>query len=202
MAVCRNFVRRRCQRLVVNSVFGYDVDRRHKPSCGARVCFKDRKSSMEFTPKASPRIFVAVKPQGCLEDPLGSWIDATQTAERMLQQINEMLNASNTSQQGGESATEWFINDSEGFGVFRIKEDADLEGVGLIASTIADRGQSYAVWLKQALDEFDPCLVDGIEWVNTSLDKDDSPCNPHERVDQEHTLGHEARMSGKILKKA
>lgn len=71
----------------------------------------------------------------------GDWINATQPAEAIYLQVQEML--ANSPIAGAE---EWAIHDYEGFGSLRLSEYESFDTVSHIARGITEYGLAYAHW--------------------------------------------------------
>lgn len=101
----------------------------------------------EATPRDGPRIYVASLSDynaGVLH---GRWIDATDDAEAIQEQIGEMLRASPITARYGDIAEEWAIHDHEGFGELRLDENEALGTVAMIAAGINKHGLAFAAWV-------------------------------------------------------
>lgn len=72
----------------------------------------------------------------------GAWINATQDAWAIYDDVKEMLAASPVA-----GAEEWAIHDHEGFGGVRIEEYAGFERVAELAAFIAEHGEIGAALL-------------------------------------------------------
>lgn len=75
----------------------------------------------------------------------GLWIDATQEADTIQDDINWMLSYSPMAYQ--EPCEEWSIHDFEGFGSFSLREWEDLETVSAIAQAINEHGEAFAAYI-------------------------------------------------------
>lgn len=104
-----------------------------------------------------PRIYVACLAaynNGILH---GEWIDAEQTAEDLMQSIQDMLSRSPVS-----DAEEWAIHDHEGFNGYRLSEYTSMEDVAMLAEKLEEHGAAFVAFLdafgldvQQGADDFD-----------------------------------------------
>lgn len=93
-----------------------------------------------------PRIYVASLSDyngGVLH---GKWIDATQEAEDILEEVAEMLKASPTAKREGSIAEEWAIHDYDNFGSLKLGEWESFEKVSELAQLIAEHGPAFAAY--------------------------------------------------------
>jgi antirestriction protein len=105
----------------------------------------------------NPRIYVACLSSynnGYLH---GLWIDATQDADSVQDDINWMLSYSPVVQV--EACEEWAIHDYEGFGSFQLSEYESIEVVSNIAQAIEQHGEAFAAYV-------------GCEYANTDQIQD------------------------------
>jgi antirestriction protein len=103
-------------------------------------------STNETQDKTDVRIYVASLSDynnGILH---GRWIDATDDADAMQAEVDEMLRSSPTARRYGEPAEEWAIHDYEGFGSLRLSEVGSLEYIARLADGIGKHGQAFAAW--------------------------------------------------------
>lgn len=81
----------------------------------------------------------------------GRWIDATQSAEEISDEVAAMLAASPE-----PVAEEWAIHDYEGFGSYRVSEWESFEAVATIAQGIDEHGtEPVTAWLAYTGEEWD-----------------------------------------------
>lgn len=85
---------------------------------------------------STPRIYVASLADYNAGTLHGTWIDATQSADDIRDEIQAMLKASKE-----PYAEEYAIHDFEGFGSYRLSEYEDLETVADIAEAIEEHGE-------------------------------------------------------------
>jgi antirestriction protein len=71
----------------------------------------------------------------------GRWIDATQGASAIRDEIQEML-----SESPEPNAEEWAIHDYEGFGQIRLSESEDIARVAELAELIAEHGEAFTAF--------------------------------------------------------
>jgi antirestriction protein len=95
----------------------------------------------EREPDDAPRIYVASLSDYNAGRLHGTWIDATQQAEELHEEIHTMLAESTE-----EIAEEWAIHDYEGFGPLRLSEYESIDTVTRIAVGIAEHGIAFAHW--------------------------------------------------------
>ena len=100
----------------------------------------------ETEPGDHPRIYVASLADYVNGRLHGVWIDATQDATVVWQQIRDMLAASPTARDHGAPAEEVAIHDYEGFGPVRLGEYENVATVTRLARLIATHGPAYAAW--------------------------------------------------------
>lgn len=96
-----------------------------------------------------PRIYVASLSDYNAGRLHGAWIDATNEAEGIHQQIQELLAASQE-----PVAEEWAIHDYDNFGRIRLGEHESIEAITLVARGINEHGEAFAAWA--SLDDLDP----------------------------------------------
>ncbi|MFI2607740.1 antirestriction protein ArdA [Kitasatospora sp. NPDC018619] len=85
----------------------------------------------------APRIYVASLKDYNAGELHGKWIDANQSADEIMDEVQEMLAASPTAAQYGETAEEWAIHDSDEFGGIVIGEWDSFERIESIAAAVA-----------------------------------------------------------------
>jgi hypothetical protein len=90
-------------------------------------------------PKAIPRIYVASLADYNSGRLVGKWIDATQEADAIHEEIREMLKQSRE-----PIAEEWAIHDYEGFLGLNIEEYSSMENVAAAAKLVVEHGQLFA----------------------------------------------------------
>lgn len=96
---------------------------------------------MNTTQQTTPKIYVACLAaynNGRLH---GAWIDASQGAESIHEDIQKMLKSSPE-----PLAEEWAIHDYEGFEGLQISEYESIEDVARYAQLIEDHGEAYAAY--------------------------------------------------------
>ncbi|MET8702763.1 antirestriction protein ArdA [Kitasatospora sp. NPDC004723] len=84
----------------------------------------------------TPRIYVASLTDYNSGELHGKWIDADQSADEIMAEVQEMLAASPAAAQYGEIAEEWAIHDYDEFGGIVIGEWDSFERIELIAEAI------------------------------------------------------------------
>jgi antirestriction protein len=94
-----------------------------------------------------PRIYVASLADYNSGRLHGKWIDATQTAEEIREQIQQMLAASIE-----PVAEDWAIHDYEGFGKLKLGELEDIPYVAEVALLIQEHGTLFAAVTAYACD--------------------------------------------------
>jgi antirestriction protein len=102
----------------------------------------------------SPRIYVASLSDynaGILH---GKWIDATQDADAILEEVAEMLKASPTAKREGSVAEEWAIHDYDNFGGLRLSEYETFEKVSEMAQLIEEHGPAFAAYAGNVGQEY------------------------------------------------
>lgn len=113
--------------------------------------------------KTAPRIYVACLASYNAGTLHGEWIDATQDADEIQEEIDAMIEASPTA-----GAEEWAIQDAEGLGkvVGGVVNACDLEKVSALAQGVEEHGQSFLAFHESgALDGIEPH-----EWEDRYLD--------------------------------
>ena len=75
----------------------------------------------------------------------GAWIDATQDADDMQEEVNKMLAESKE-----PIAEEWAIHDYEGFQGLKLGEWESFDKVSEWATAIAEHGEAYALWADES----------------------------------------------------
>ena len=134
----------------------------------------------------------------------GRWIDASQEAWAIYDEIRDMLNASPIA-----DAEEWAIHDYEGFGSLSISEYEGIDRVAELAAFIADHGELGAELVshfddigqaRQALEEnyhgsFE-CLADYVQ----ELTEDTGQVPEHLRfyIDWD-AMARDAELSGEVF---
>ncbi len=76
----------------------------------------------------------------------GEWIDATQDADEVYEQIAEMLTASPTTAEHGDLAEEYAIFDHDNFCGLQIDEYDSITEVTRLARLIEVHGEAFAAW--------------------------------------------------------
>lgn len=71
----------------------------------------------------------------------GKWIDADQSEEEILEEIQEMLKNSPY-----PNSEEWAIHDYEGFGNYSISEHESIENVSQLAQSINEHGEAFTLY--------------------------------------------------------
>ncbi len=89
----------------------------------------------------TPRIYVACLASYNAGTLFGKWIDADQSADKIMSEISSMLRDS--SEAGAE---EWAVHDYEGFGEISLSEWPDISRVSIIAQLIEDHGDAFGLW--------------------------------------------------------
>lgn len=97
------------------------------------------------TPKVEPRIYVACLAAYNNGKLHGKWIDATQDADSIQDEINAMLKASPE-----PNAEEYAIHDFEGFGSLRLSEYESIETIAKLAEAIDEHGELFAEYYNQS----------------------------------------------------
>jgi antirestriction protein len=100
----------------------------------------------------------------------GSWIDADQDADKILEAIKAVLEKS--PERGAE---EWAIHDYEGFQDINIGEYESIERVSALAQAIAKHGSQFTLWYSQmdgqniACEEWEDAMNESFmgEWDNS-----------------------------------
>jgi antirestriction protein len=92
--------------------------------------------------EGSPRIYVVCLSAYNNGSLYGRWIDADQTPEGILDEIQGMLASS--PEPGAE---EWSIHDYDGFGSLQLGEAEPLTHISAIASGITQHGAAFSAWL-------------------------------------------------------
>ena len=75
----------------------------------------------------------------------GAWIDATQDAHDMQEEVNKMLAESKE-----PIAEEWAIHDYEGFQGLKLGEWESFDKVSVWAAGIEEHGEAYALWADES----------------------------------------------------
>ena len=96
----------------------------------------------------TPRIYVACLASYNAGKLHGRWIDATQGADAIWDEIHDMLDNSPE-----PSAEEWAIHDYEGFGHICIDEFAGVEYVVELARCLGEHGEAFAEWFANGCAE-------------------------------------------------
>ncbi|MHB9149800.1 MAG: antirestriction protein ArdA [Thermoleophilia bacterium] len=100
--------------------------------------------------RLQPRIYVASLADYNAGRLFGVHIDATQTAEEIERDIQEMLRRSPI-----PGAEEWAIHDYDGFGPLRLSESESLDYVARVAHGIETHGAAFAAWADQVRGDND-----------------------------------------------
>ncbi len=95
-----------------------------------------------------PRIYVASLSDYNHGRLHGAWIDATQDAEVLHDQVERMLRSSPL-----PAAEEWAIHDYEGFGSFPVPEFEALEWISAVASGIVEHGPAFSAFASFVNDQ-------------------------------------------------
>jgi antirestriction protein len=90
----------------------------------------------------TPRIYVACLAAYNNGHLHGAWIDATQDADDIQAEIQDMLCDSPES-----DAEEWAIHDHEGFCGIRLSEYEDIERVAELAQLLSEHGEAFAAYI-------------------------------------------------------
>jgi antirestriction protein len=90
----------------------------------------------------------------------GLWIDATQEAESIQDDINWMLSYSPVAHL--EACEEWAIHDSGGFGAFTLREYESLEIVSAVANAIEEHGEAFGAFVDCEFPAGANCNWDGV----------------------------------------
>lgn len=94
----------------------------------------------------TPRIYVACLASYNAGRLYGRWIDATQDADAIRDEIHDMLDHSPE-----PYAEEWAIHDYEGFGLIPIDEFESVEYVAELARCLDEHGEAFAIWFENGL---------------------------------------------------
>jgi antirestriction protein len=94
-----------------------------------------------MTDTTNPRIYVASLSDYNAGRLHGRWVDATQDADAIQEEVSEMLAESTEG-----IAEEWAIHDYEGFGDIRLSEYESFEDVSALALAIEENGEAYAAY--------------------------------------------------------
>lgn len=160
------------------------------------------------TQTETPQIYVAdlaAYNNGMLH---GKWIDATQSAEEIEEEVREMLKNSPV----GDEAEEWAIHDDEYFEPIKIHEWDSFEHVSEIANAIVEHGEMFGeiynhlgsgTTVENAIDfiednyagEYDS-LGDFAEELN--YETQELPKDIYSYIDFE-SMGRDMELSGYIL---
>lgn len=89
----------------------------------------------------TPKIYVACLASYNAGKLYGKWIDASQSAEAIQEEIREMLKGSLE-----PFAEEWAIHDYEGFEGIRLEEYESIEKVAELARLIQEHGEAFAAY--------------------------------------------------------
>jgi antirestriction protein len=121
-------------------------------------------------PKAIPRIYVASLADYNSGRLVGKWIDATQEADAIHEEIREMLKQSRE-----PIAEEWAIHDYEGFLGLNIEEYSSMENVAAAAKLVVEHGQLFAELVNhfgglQHIEEAQQYLSEGYRGVFDKLE--------------------------------
>ena len=100
---------------------------------------------------SEPRIYVACLASYNAGTLHGKWIDANQSADKIMAEVQEMLKNSQE-----EYAEEWAIHDFEGFGSHHLSESEGFEQVSQLAEFISEHEDLGA----ELLSHFCGCLED------------------------------------------
>lgn len=120
---------------------------------------------MTETTTDRPRIYVAdlaAYNAGILH---GEWIDATQDADEIEEDVRAMLAESPTALAEGLPAEEWAIHDYGGFGGIKLSEWEPFENVSALAHLIEEYGAPFAAWF-----ENDPRVFGADDAMAASMD--------------------------------
>lgn len=99
-----------------------------------------------MTFEENPRIYVASLSDynsGILH---GKWLDATQSYEEIMDEIQAMLEESPTAKKYGEVAEEYAIHDYENFFGMSLNEYETIETVCLLAEALQEHGEAFALY--------------------------------------------------------
>jgi antirestriction protein len=99
----------------------------------------------EYSDENTPKIYVACLSAYNAGHLHGLWIDATQDAEEIEEDINWMLSWSPV--RDTETCEEWAIHDYENFDEISISEHQDLETISIFANAICEHGEAMSVYL-------------------------------------------------------
>ena len=99
--------------------------------------------------ETTPKIYVACLATYNNGDYHGTWIDATQEADEMQKEIEEMLGASPMYPY----AEDYAIHDYENFGGLRIGEYDSLKDIEMMANNLVNHGNIWAEYLNLFPDE-------------------------------------------------
>ena len=95
-----------------------------------------------MTETTGPRIYVASLSDYNAGRLHGVWIDATQGADEIQEQVNAML-----AKSPEPVAEEWAIHDYEGFQGVKLSEYESFEQVAAWAENIEEHGEAFAAWV-------------------------------------------------------
>ncbi len=129
--------------------------------CNQAITYQANKlSGVKFMfNQLSPQIYVSCLSAYTAGYLYGAWIDANQSAEAILQEIQSMLSKSPV-----KDAEEWAIHDTEDFGDALISEYQSIESISELAAFISEHGQLGAALIAHTsnnLEEAQKLLEDG-----------------------------------------
>lgn len=101
---------------------------------------------MTETTTDRPRIYVASLSDYNAGYLHGEWIDATQDAEDIQNDVGAMLEASPTAKAEGLPAKEWAIHDYDGFHGINLSEWESFQTVSALAQLLEKHGSAFAAW--------------------------------------------------------